>query len=77
MRRKITFTATDHEKCCGHDTTSKLLGQQALEFTQANWPAYAWMVEVFTVTITRKGLHNARRYQWLNRHSSVQRSCYT
>ena len=64
-KRKIPFTAADHEKRHGRDTTWELLAKEAPEHIKANWPGSAWIVEVITDTITRQGQRNVRRHLFL------------
>jgi hypothetical protein len=54
-KRHIPFTATDHEKHHGRDTVWELQAKEAPEHIKANWPGSAWIVEVITDTLTRKG----------------------
>ena len=64
-KRHIPFTATDHEKRHGRDTVWELRAREAPEHIRANWPGSAWIVEVITDTLTRKGKRNVRRHLFL------------
>jgi predicted transposase YbfD/YdcC len=64
-KRHIPFTATDHEKRHGRDTVWELRAREAPEHIKANWPGSAWIVEVITDTLTRKGKRNVRRHLFL------------
>ncbi|MFN9547009.1 MAG: transposase, partial [Cyanobacteriota bacterium] len=52
-KRRIPFTATDHENKHGRETVWKLRAKEAPEHIKANWPGSAWIVEVITDTMTR------------------------
>ena len=64
-KRHIPFTATDHEKRHGRDTLWELHAREAPEPIKANWPGSAWIVEVTTDTLTRKGDRKIRRHLFL------------
>jgi predicted transposase YbfD/YdcC len=64
-KRQIPFTATDHEKRHGRDTTWELRAKEAPEHIKANWPGSAWIVEVITDTLTRKGKRTTTRHRFL------------
>jgi predicted transposase YbfD/YdcC len=64
-KRKIPFTATDQEKRHGRDTVWDLRAREAPEHIKANWPGSAWIVEVTTDTLTRKGERKIRRHLFL------------
>ena len=64
-KRQIPFTATDQEEKHGRDTTWELKAREAPEHIKANWPGSAWIVEVITDTLTRKGKRNVRRHLFL------------
>ena len=64
-KRHIPFTATDHEKRHGRDTVWELQVKEAPEHIKANWPGSAWIVEVITDTLTRKGKRSVRRHLFL------------
>ena len=64
-KRKIPFTATDQEKRHGRDTTWKLRAKEAPQHIKTNWPGSAWIVEVITDTLTRKGQRKIRRHLFL------------
>jgi predicted transposase YbfD/YdcC len=64
-KRHIPFTAKDHEKRHGRDTVWELRAREAPEHIKANWPGSAWIVEVITDTLTRKGKRSVRRYLFL------------
>jgi predicted transposase YbfD/YdcC len=64
-KRHIPFTATDHEKRHGRDTVWELQAKEAPEHIKANWPGSAWIVEVITDTLTRKGKRSVRRHLFL------------
>lgn len=64
-KRHIPFTATDHEKRHGRDTVWELRAREAPEHIKANWPGTAWIVEVITDTLTRKGRRCVRRHLFL------------
>jgi len=64
-KRHIPFTAVDHEKRHGRDTVWELRAREAPEHIKANWPGSAWIVEVITDTLTRKGKRSVRRHQFL------------
>ncbi|MFO8006242.1 MAG: ISAs1 family transposase [Candidatus Brocadiia bacterium] len=64
-KRKNLFTATDHEKRPGRDTIWELRAREAPEHIKANWPGTAWIVEVITDMMTRKGKSNVRRHLFL------------
>jgi predicted transposase YbfD/YdcC len=59
-KRKIPFTATDHEKRHGRDTVWELRAKEAPEHIKENWPGSAWIVELITTKTTRKGTSSAR-----------------
>ena len=61
-KRHIPFTATDHEKRHGRRTVWKLRDREAPEHIKANWPGSAWIVELLTDTMTRRGQQNLRRH---------------
>ena len=61
-KRKIPFVATDHEKRHGRETLWELRAREAPEHIKANWPGSAWIVEVITDTLTRKGKRKIRRH---------------
>ncbi len=54
-KRQIPFTATDQQEKHGRNTTWELKAREAPEHIKANWPGSAWIVEVITDTLTRKG----------------------
>jgi hypothetical protein len=54
-KRKIPFTASDREKRHGRDIVWELWAREAPEHIKAHWPGSAWIVEVITDTLTRKG----------------------
>jgi hypothetical protein len=64
-KRKIPFTATDHEKRHGRDTLWELMAKEAPEHIKQNWPGSAWIVEVITATVTRNGKRSIRRHLFL------------
>jgi predicted transposase YbfD/YdcC len=64
-KRHIPFTASDHEKRHGRDTLWELSAKEAPEHIKANWPGSAWIVEVITDTLTRKGKRTVRRHLFL------------
>ena len=64
-KRHIPFSATDHEKRHGRDTVWELRAKEAPEHIRANWPGSAWIVEVITDTLTRKGKRSVRRHLFL------------
>jgi hypothetical protein len=61
-KRRISLTATDHEKNHGRDTLWELRAKEAPEHTKLNWPGSAWIVEVATDTATRIGNQTIRRH---------------
>jgi predicted transposase YbfD/YdcC len=64
-KRHIPFVATDHEKRHGRDTAWELRAREAPEHIKANWPGSAWIVEVITDTLTRKGKRKIRHHLFL------------
>ena len=65
-KRRIPFTATDHEKKHGRETVWELRAKEAPEHIKANWPGSAWIVEVITDTMTRSsGERSIRRHLFL------------
>jgi predicted transposase YbfD/YdcC len=64
-KRHIPFAATDHEKRHGRDTVWELRAREAPEHIKANWPGSAWIVEVITDTLSRKGKRSVRRHLFL------------
>jgi hypothetical protein len=64
-KRKIPFVASDREKRHGRDTVWDLQAKEAPEHIKANWPGSAWIVEVITGTLTRKGKRKIRRHLFL------------
>lgn len=64
-KRRIPFTATDHEKKHGRDTVWELRAKEAPEHIKLNWPGSAWIVEVITDTVTRSGKRSIRRHLFL------------
>jgi hypothetical protein len=69
-RRKIPFTATDHEKHHARDTFWQLWAREAPEHIKANWPGSAWIVEVIIDTLTRKGKRLRRHLGPLKQRTS-------
>ncbi len=62
-KRRIPFTATDHEKKQGWDIVWELPAKEEPEHIKANWPGSAWIVEVITDTVTRSnGKRSIRRH---------------
>jgi hypothetical protein len=59
-KRHIPFTATDHEKRHGRNTVWELRAREAPEHIKANWPSSAWIVEMITDTLSRKGKRSVR-----------------
>ena len=53
-KRQIPFTAADHEKRHGRDTTWNLRAKEAQDHIKENWPGCSWIIEVIT-TVIRKG----------------------
>jgi predicted transposase YbfD/YdcC len=64
-KRKILFTATDHEKRHERDTTWELRTSEAPEHIKANWPSSTWIAEVITDTTTHRGKSSVRRHLFL------------
>jgi hypothetical protein len=64
-KRQIPFTATDQQEKHGRNTTWELKAREAPEHIKANWPGSAWIVEVITDTLTRKGKRTVRRHLFL------------
>jgi predicted transposase YbfD/YdcC len=64
-KRKIPFVASDREKRHGRDTVWALRAREAPEHIKANWPGSAWIVEVTTDTLSRKGNRSVRRHLFL------------
>jgi predicted transposase YbfD/YdcC len=65
-KRRIPFTATDHEKKHGRETVWELRAKEAPEHIKANWPGSAWIVEVITDTMTQSsGKRSIRRHRFL------------
>jgi predicted transposase YbfD/YdcC len=64
-KRQIPFTATDHEKRHGRDTTWELRATEAPEHIKANWPGSAWIVQMVSTTTTRKGKRTTTRHRFL------------
>jgi len=64
-KRKIPFMASDRDKSHGRDTLWALRAREAPEPIKANWPGSAWIVEVITDTLTRKGKRSVRRHLFL------------
>ena len=64
-KRKIPFVASDREKRHGRDTVWALRAREAPEHIKANWPGSAWIVEVITDTLSRKGKRSVRRHLFL------------
>jgi predicted transposase YbfD/YdcC len=64
-KRQIPFTAMDHEKRHGRDTTWILRAREAPEHIKANWPGSAWIVEVLTTMTTRKGTRGTARHLFI------------
>ena len=63
-QRKIPFTAMDHEKRHGRDTTWLLRAREAPEHIKENWPGCSWIVEVVT-TVISKGKRTERDHYFL------------
>jgi hypothetical protein len=61
-KRKIPFTATDHEKRHGRDTVWELRAKEAPDHVKANWPGCSWIVEVITDTLMSTGKRSVRRH---------------
>ena len=61
-KRQIPFTATDHEKRHGRDTTWTLRAKEAPDHVKANWPGCSWIVEVITDTLMSTGKRSVRRH---------------
>lgn len=53
-KRQIPFTATDHGKKHGRDTTWNLRAKEAPAHIKANWPGCSWIVEVITSGTRKK-----------------------
>ena len=64
-KRKIPFTATDHEKRHGRDTVWELRAKEAPDHVKANWPGCSWIVEVITHTVERNSKRGVRRHLFL------------
>ena len=63
-KRQIPFTAEDHEKRHGRDTTWNLRAKEAPDHIKANWPGCSWIVEVIS-TVTRKGKRVEQAHHFL------------
>lgn len=64
-KRHIPFTATDRETKHGRDTLWVLRAKEAPEHIKANWPGSAWIAEVITTTMTRKGERRAVHHRFI------------
>ena len=71
-KRQIPFTAEDHEKRHGRDTTWNLRAKEAPDHIKANWPGCSCVVEVIT-TVTRKGKRVEQAHYFLTSlHTAVK-----
>jgi hypothetical protein len=61
-KRHIPFTATAEEKRHGRDTRWELRAKEAPDHIKEAWPGSAWIVELITTTIKRKGKRSVRRH---------------
>jgi hypothetical protein len=52
-KQQIPFTAVDHEKRQGRDTTWNLRAKEAPDHIKASWPSCRWIMEVIS-TVNRK-----------------------
>ena len=64
-KRHIPFTATDHEKRLGHDTSWEVRAKESPEHIKANWPGSAWIVEKINTRTTRKGKRTTTRHRFI------------
>ena len=64
-KRHIPFAAMDFEKRHGRHTTWELSAKEAPEHIKANWPGSAWIVEMTTMTTTRKGTRKAACHRFI------------
>ena len=55
----------DHEKRHGRDTAWERRARKAPEHIKANWPGSAWIVEMTTMTRTRKGTCKAACHRFI------------
>ena len=63
-KRQIPFTAMDHEKRHGRDTTWILRAREAPEHIKENWPGSSWIVELIT-TGSRNGKPTEQAHYFL------------
>jgi predicted transposase YbfD/YdcC len=64
-KRQIPFAATAHEKRHGRDTHWELRTKEAPDHIKQSWPGSAWIVELITTTIKRKGKRSVRRHLFI------------
>jgi predicted transposase YbfD/YdcC len=70
-KRQIPLTATVQETKHGRDTLWQLHAKEAPEHIKANWPGSAWIVEVITTTMTRKGERKADHHRFITSSSTT------
>jgi predicted transposase YbfD/YdcC len=64
-KRQIPFTATAEEKRHGRETRWELRAKEAPDHIKESWPGSAWIVELITTTIKRKGKRSVRRHLFI------------
>ncbi|MCP9928368.1 ISAs1 family transposase [Cyanobium sp. CH-040] len=72
-KRKIPFTATNHQKRHGRDTTWIRRAREATVHIKENWSGCSWIVEVVT-TVISKGKRTERLHYFLTSLRTVPKA---